>query len=99
MRNYQRAKAIIQEKREILACLAEALLVRETLDANDVILLMKGLMLPPKARRRGPPHPARGQSARSRRPQPRPQPRLIRAGCGGPRWAPFPCGRRCILGS
>jgi cell division protease FtsH len=48
MRNYQRAKAIIAEKREILACLAEALLVRETLDANDVVLLMKGQVLPPR---------------------------------------------------
>jgi len=48
MRNYHRAKSIIQEKREILSCLAEALLVRETLDANDVVLLMKGQILPPK---------------------------------------------------
>ena len=48
MRNYQRAKAIIQEKREILAGLAEALLVRETLEANDVVLLMNGQILPPR---------------------------------------------------
>ena len=48
MRNFQRAKAIIQEKREILAGLAEALLVRETLEAGDVLLLMKGEILPPK---------------------------------------------------
>ncbi len=48
MRNFQRAKGIIQEKREILAGLAEALLVRETLEAGDVLLLMKGEILPPK---------------------------------------------------
>jgi cell division protease FtsH len=48
MRNYQRARTIIQEKREILTGLAEALLVRETLEAGDVLLLMKGQVLPPK---------------------------------------------------
>ena len=48
MRNYHRARTIIQEKREILASLAEALLVRETLDACDVIKLMAGEPLPPK---------------------------------------------------
>ena len=48
MRNFERAKVIIQEKREILTCLAEALLVRETLEANDVVLLMNGQVLPPK---------------------------------------------------
>ena len=48
MRNFQRAKTIIQEKREILACLAEALLVRETLEAKDVLALMAGQILPPK---------------------------------------------------
>ena len=49
MRNFERAKTIIQEKREILAALAEALLVRETLEARDVLLLMNGEVLPPKA--------------------------------------------------
>jgi cell division protease FtsH len=48
MRNFERAKVIIKEKREILTCLAEALLVRETLEANDVVLLMSGQVLPPK---------------------------------------------------
>jgi cell division protease FtsH len=48
IRNFQRAKEIIQEKREILTGLAEALLVRETLEANDVLLLMNGQVLPPK---------------------------------------------------
>jgi cell division protease FtsH len=48
MRNFERAKVIIHEKREILTCLAEALLVRETLEANDVVMLMNGQVLPPK---------------------------------------------------
>jgi cell division protease FtsH len=48
MRNFARAKQIIHEKREILAGLAEALLVRETLDASEVLLLMNGQALPPK---------------------------------------------------
>ena len=49
MRNYERAKRIILEKREELTAIAEALLVRETLDGNDVDILMKGGTLPPQA--------------------------------------------------
>jgi len=49
MRNFERTKRIIQEKREKLIAIAEALLVRETLDAKDVLLLMDGGTLPPKA--------------------------------------------------
>ena len=48
MRNYQRAKAIIEEKRDRLIAIAESLLVRETLDGKDVALLMDGGTLPPK---------------------------------------------------
>jgi cell division protease FtsH len=48
MRNYERAKRIILEKREGLIAIAEALLVRETLDGNDVEILMKGGTLPPR---------------------------------------------------
>jgi cell division protease FtsH len=48
MRNFERAKSIIREKREILVGLAEALLVRETLDSCDVVRLMNGEVLPPK---------------------------------------------------
>ena len=42
MRNYQRAKSIIEEKRDKLVAIAESLLVRETLDGRDVDLLMNG---------------------------------------------------------
>jgi cell division protease FtsH len=48
MRNYDLAKKIILEKRDSLVAIAEALLVRETLDGNDVELLMKGGTLPPR---------------------------------------------------
>ena len=48
MRNYDLAKKIILEKRDSLVAIAEALLVRETLDGNDVELLLKGGTLPPR---------------------------------------------------
>jgi cell division protease FtsH len=48
MEAYAHAKEILHEKREILVTLAEALLVRETLDASDVLELMRGGILPPK---------------------------------------------------
>ncbi len=61
-RNYERAKRIIIEKREGLVAIAEALLVRETLDGNDVELLMKGGTLPPRVTPNsgGPTTPATG---------------------------------------
>jgi len=43
MRNYQRARTIIQDKQEILARLAKALLERETLDAQGVAGIMGGM--------------------------------------------------------
>ena len=48
MTNYDRAKRIIQEKRTELVAIAEALLVRESLDGKDVAILMGGGILPPK---------------------------------------------------
>jgi cell division protease FtsH len=47
MRNYRKAKAAIEAHREQLVAIAEALLIRETLDGNDVAILMKGGTLPP----------------------------------------------------
>jgi cell division protease FtsH len=47
MRNYQRAKDIIEAKKDRLVAIAEALLDRETLDSNDVKLIMDGGSLPP----------------------------------------------------
>jgi cell division protease FtsH len=48
MRNYDRAKGLISEHRNALVAIAEALLVRETLDGNDVDILIKGGTLPPQ---------------------------------------------------
>ena len=48
MRNYQKAKSIIEEKRDKLIAIAESLLVRETLDGKEVTQLMDGETLPPK---------------------------------------------------
>jgi cell division protease FtsH len=47
LRNYRRAKAAIESHRDQLVTIAEALLVRETLDGNDIDILMKGGTLPP----------------------------------------------------
>jgi cell division protease FtsH len=47
MRNYRKAKAAIEAHKEQLVTIAEALLVRETLDGNDIEILMKGGTLPP----------------------------------------------------
>lgn len=48
MTNYDRARNVILEKREQLIAVAEALLVRETLDGPEIAKLMKGELLPPK---------------------------------------------------
>ena len=48
MLNYERAKGIIEEKRDKLIAIAESLLVRETLDGKEVLMLMDGETLPPK---------------------------------------------------
>ncbi|HEX4844756.1 MAG TPA: hypothetical protein VFV26_00965, partial [Geothrix sp.] len=47
LRNYARAKTAIETHRDQLVAIAEALLVRETLDGNDIEILMKGGTLPP----------------------------------------------------
>jgi cell division protease FtsH len=48
-RAYQRAREILVEHRSRLDDLAEALLERETLDREEIELLMKGQSLPPRA--------------------------------------------------
>jgi cell division protease FtsH len=47
MRNYRKAKAAIEGHKDQLVAIAEALLVRETLDGDDIEILMKGGTLPP----------------------------------------------------
>ncbi|MDR1841402.1 MAG: ATP-dependent zinc metalloprotease FtsH [Holophagales bacterium] len=46
-RNYQRAKDIIEARKDRLVAIAEALLERETLDSPDVKAIMDGETLPP----------------------------------------------------
>jgi cell division protease FtsH len=48
---YQAAKKIVTEHIDTLKRLAEALIERETLDATDIDLVMKGEPLPPKPER------------------------------------------------
>jgi cell division protease FtsH len=78
---YLKAKDVINTHRDALARIAEALLVREVLDASEVNLLIEGKPLPEVARhapaKPSPPettqvlkpHPAPGLSSRER-PQP-----------------------------
>jgi cell division protease FtsH len=47
---YEKAKSILSNNRELLDRIAQALLVREVLDANEVKLLMEGKPLPDKPR-------------------------------------------------
>ena len=45
-KGYERAKAILTEKRETLVCIAQALLEREVLDGREINLLIEGKPLP-----------------------------------------------------
>jgi cell division protease FtsH len=44
---YQTARSILEENREVLTRIAEALLEREVLDANEIKMLIDGKQLPP----------------------------------------------------
>ncbi len=55
MDNYTRARRLIEEHRDHLVAIAEALLERETLEADEVTRLMKGEILPPKSNGNGAP--------------------------------------------
>ena len=48
---YEKARAMLEERREILVRIAETLLDREVLDANEVSLIIQGLPLPEKKAR------------------------------------------------
>jgi cell division protease FtsH len=65
MRNYRKAKAAIESHRDQLVAIAEALLVRETLDGNDIDILMKGGTLPPPKAGTTPSAPAPVDEGRS----------------------------------
>jgi cell division protease FtsH len=67
MTAYQRAKDILSSNREAMVRIAEALLVREVLDAHEVKLLIEGKPLPERPAR--PPEP---QTTQVLKPQPAP---------------------------
>jgi len=46
-KGYQTARSILEENRGVLTKIAEALLEREVLDANEIKLLIDGRELPP----------------------------------------------------
>jgi len=61
---YEAAKKLLSNNRDTLERIAQALLEREVIDANEVKLLMEGKPLPeklPPLRHRHRPHPARTQ--------------------------------------
>jgi len=71
MTGYQRAKDILSRNREALVRIADALLEREVLDANEVKLLMDGKPLPAIVRP-APPKPPEPATTQVLKPQPSP---------------------------
>jgi cell division protease FtsH len=67
---YERAKGILTTHREVLIRIAEALLVREVLDASEVKLLIEGKPLPEFVRTK--PLPAAPETVQVLKPQPSP---------------------------
>jgi cell division protease FtsH len=78
---YEKAKSILSNNRELLDRIAQALLVREVLDANEVKLLMEGKPLPDKPRTPPTPPPTAAAPATDPkvvRPEMRPAPGFTR---------------------
>jgi cell division protease FtsH len=69
MTGYQRAKDILSSRREALARIAEALLVYEVLDANEVKLLLDGKPLPERVKPEPPPSQGEPAPAQVLKPQ------------------------------
>ena len=68
---YERAKAVLTTNREALVRIAEALLVREVLDASEVKLLIEGKPLP-EIKKPAPPHAPQPETTQVLKPQPSP---------------------------
>jgi cell division protease FtsH len=68
---YRKAKEILTTHRDALVRIAEALLVREVLDASEVNLLIEGKPLPEVARL-SPPKPAQPETTQVLKPRPTP---------------------------
>jgi cell division protease FtsH len=84
---HNRARTVLEENRDLLEGIAQALLDRETLDREEIQLLEKGEPLPP------PPEPvqeADGNAAEDRPPSPAPPPPLGLPGADGPLPGPAP---------
>jgi cell division protease FtsH len=78
---YEKAKSILSNNRELLDRIAQALLIREVLDANEVRLLMEGKPLPDKPRTPPAPPPTAAAPATDPkvvRPEMRPAPGFTR---------------------
>ena len=71
MTGFQRAKDILSTHKEALVRIADALLEREVLDANEVRLLMEGKPLPAIVRP-APPKPPEPATTQVLKPQPSP---------------------------
>src|SRR5213596_3357953 len=77
---YERAKKTLSSNRDVLERIAQALLEREVIDANEVKLLMEGKPLPDKPRTppTPPPQAAPGTDPKVVRPELRPAPGFTR---------------------
>jgi cell division protease FtsH len=77
---YEKAQRIVQANRDTLDRIAQALLVREVIDANEVKMLMEGKPLPEKPRTppTTPPQAAPGTDPKVVRPELRPAPGFTR---------------------
>ena len=78
---YEKAKSILSSNRDLLDRIAQALLIREVLDANEVKLLMEGKPLPDKPRTPPTPPPTAAAPATDPkvvRPEMRPAPGFTR---------------------
>jgi len=85
--SYSRARETLETNRDALERVAQALLEREVLDANEIRLLIAGKPLPEKTR---PTQPTPPQPSPAREPQvaPRPEPRVVPGVARGEKPAP-----------
>jgi cell division protease FtsH len=77
---YEKARSVVEANRNTLENIAQALLIREVLDANEVKMLMEGKTLPdkPPTPPTTPPQGAPGTDPKVVRPELRPAPGFTR---------------------
>jgi cell division protease FtsH len=66
-RQYERVKALLGAKQDKLSQLAEALVERETLDADEIRMVMEGVVLPPAHRVVIPTYAEKDKAAKDKR--------------------------------